>query len=310
MSIYVPNVGEMEMLKSIIRSEAVILGLYKNAVTPDGNTVISTLTPVTTQGGYAPIALTNDITESALTADKWYLSQDGNGRAAAQYDDEPVGWTFDGTNVAAGETAYGIFGYTLILPFDAGQNEIKVGDKIKSGNAATAIVTHVFLTSGSWGAGTAAGWLCIKTQTGTFVNNDPLYKFGEINAISIVAGGTGYAVGDIITITQSGGSGALIVVTTVNTGAITAAEVIVGGTGYAAASGLPTVKVTGSGNDDATLTISSVKTTAYATSDTGTVNGGDSLQKLLFVEAFTSGYAIDTVGQKITYVPKITLSTT
>ena len=35
----------------------------------------------------------------------------------------------------------------------------------------------------------------------------------------------------------------------------------------------------------------------------------DAHKKLVFVEAFSEGQLIDTVGQKITYVPKITLAT-
>jgi hypothetical protein len=307
-SIYVPNVGEMEMLKALVRENALMLGLYKTPVTPDGNSTIATLTPLTVTGGYAPIALTNDITEAALATSKWYLATDINGRAAAQYNDVPVEWVFDAANVALAETAYGIYGYTLILPFDAGATEIKVGDKIKSAGGATAIVTAVVITSGSWGAGTAAGWLCIKTQTSAFVNDEAVFKFGEIATVSIVAAGTGYAVGDIVTITQSGAAGAKVVVSAVNAGAVTGVVVVDGGAGYAAATGLPTVKVTGAGDNALTLTIATVKSTAYATTNTGA--NADSLKKLMFLEAFTSGYTIDTVGQKITYVPKITLSTT
>jgi hypothetical protein len=215
------------MLKSIIKSEALLLGLYKNAVTPDGNTVIDTLTPLTVVGGYAPIALANDVCLDALTANKWYISTDVNGRAVAQYHNEPIAWTFTADNVSLAETAYGIYGYTLILPFNTGTSEIKVGDTITGHtSSATAIVTGVFVTSGTWGAGTAAGWLCIKTQTGTFQNAEAIYVDGGSKAAT-------------------------------NTGIL-----------------------------------------------------GDSQKKLLFVEAFTSGYLIDTVGQKITYVPKITLSTT
>jgi hypothetical protein len=306
-SIYVPNVGEMEMLKSIIESEALILGLYKTAVTPDGNTTIETLTPLTVTGGYAPIALANDVCLDALTASKWYAAVDSNGRAAAQYNDVPVSWTFDSANVALGETAFGVYGYTIILPFDTGSKEIRVGDKIKSAAGATGIVTAVFLTSGSWGAGTAAGWLCIKTQTGTFVDSEALFKFGEVATASLGAGGTGWAVGDIFTITQSGASGFLGVVASVNGGAVVTFVVVDGGTGYSTASTLPSPKITGSGVD-LTITIASIKSSAYALTNTGAA--ADAIKRLVFMEAFTTGYLIDTVGQKITYVPKITLSTT
>jgi hypothetical protein len=307
-SIYVPNVGELAMLQNIIGAEAIILGLYKTPITPDGNTTIDTLTPLTEAGGYAPIPLPNDVCLDSLTASKWYLSTDGNGRAAAQYNDVPVSWTFDSANVALAETAYGIYGYTIVLPFDTGSQEIKVGDKLKATSGATGIVTAVFLTAGSWGNGTAAGWLCLKTKTGTFQDSESIFKFGEVSAISVVAGGTGYAVGDIVSITQTGAAGFKGVVSAVTDGVVTAVVIVDGGNGYAAATGLPTTHLSGSGDDGLTLTITTLASSAFAATNTG--SAGDAIKKLLFLEAFTAGYLIDTVGQKITYVPKITLSTT
>jgi hypothetical protein len=39
------------------------------------------------------------------------------------------------------------------------------------------------------------------------------------------------------------------------------------------------------------------------------VNAGDAHKRLLFVDAFNEGYAIDTVGMTVEYTPKISVST-
>ena len=79
-------------------------------------------------------------------------------------------------------TVFGVGGYFLILPFTTGAKEIKVGDTIKQGSA-TAIVTGVDLACGSWAAGTAAGNLYLKMQTGTFATGDISVQ-GEILALT------------------------------------------------------------------------------------------------------------------------------
>lgn len=312
MSIYVPNIGEKEALKQILKNNALVLGLYVNQVVPDGNTIIDTLTEMTTDGGrtYAQIELSNDIVETTQTADKWYVYSNSSGKAEAKYDDSTTtqDWTFAAADVADAATVYGIFAYTWVLPFDAGAVEIKVGDKIKGvTSAATGIVTAVDVQSGSWGAGTAAGNLYIKTKTGTFQDNENVCIYGAVASITVVSGGTGYAVGDILQITQSGGSGVKLVVSAINTGAVTAAVIVEGGTGYATGTALPTTHLSGSGNNDCTITIASIGTTTRAVTNTGAT--ADALKKLMFVEAFTSGQLIDTVGQKISYTLKLTLST-
>jgi len=56
------------------------------------------------------------------------------------------------------------------LPFTSGGvDDIAVGDTITGAvSGATAVITKVVLTSGTWAAGTAAGRLIFATQTGTF----------------------------------------------------------------------------------------------------------------------------------------------
>lgn len=229
MSIYVPNVGEKELLMSILKSQAIILGIHKNQVIPDGNTTINTLEELPSGGGrgYAAKVLTNDIVEAAAAADKWYVSINSSGKAEAQYSNAALEWAFNSVDVADGNTAYGIFGYTYVLPFDAGEGEIKVGDTVTGGTSgATGVVTEVVVKSGTWGGSDAAGFLSIKNKSATAFQNDE-----EIQVSAVKKAMT-------------------------NTGAT-----------------------------------------------------ADAHKQLIFVETFSSGHDIDTNGQKITYVPKITLST-
>ncbi|MDI6752774.1 MAG: hypothetical protein QME78_00080 [Thermodesulfobacteriota bacterium] len=227
MAIYVPNVGEKELLKDILLTQALILGLYKNPIIPDGNTTFDTLEELPSGGGrgYAAKALSNVLIVSAAAADKWFVSTNAAGKAEAQYSNAALEWVFAAADVADVNTVYGIFGYTLVLPFDAGSGEIRVGDTVTGlASGATGVATGVVLLSGAW-SGTAAGYLCIKTKTGTFQNDENLQVGGVTKAVS----------------------------------------------------------------------------------DTGAT--GDAHKKLVFVESFSGGQKIDTVGQKITYVPKITLAT-
>lgn len=228
MAIFVPNVGELEMLKDILISQAWRLGLYKTQITPDGNTVFSTLTELDAEaGGYATKDLANVVVTDALTASKWYVYTNASGKAEAQYGaaDTPQEWVFNAADVANGDTAYGIFMWSLTLDFTSGGTvEFKVGDNVYgSTGAGAAIITDIRLKSGTWAGGDAAGTLCLKTQTGTF----------EAEAINNI------------------------------------------------------------GPADVT--------------DNGTITG-DSDKKLILVEAFSAGQAIDTVGQKILYTPKVTLT--
>ena len=70
-------------------------------------------------------------------------------------------------DIAVGSTTY-------TLPFTGGGTYvIAVGDTITGhDSSATAVITGVALTSGTWGAGDAAGTLFFATQTGTFQAED------------------------------------------------------------------------------------------------------------------------------------------
>jgi len=187
MTIYVPNVGEIEMLKSILQAAAFEVGLYKNVVSPDGGTTFLNVQEMPTGGGrnYARKSLANEIVETGLTANKWYLRLNADGKAEAQYNDAPLEWEFNSTDVADGNTVYGLFGITRVLPFKQGSSEIKVGDTVTGATSgATAVVTGVVVTSGAW-TGTAAGYLFVKNQSTTaFQNSENLQVGGSTKAVS------------------------------------------------------------------------------------------------------------------------------
>jgi hypothetical protein len=308
--IYVPNIGELEMLRSILQNMEIVLGLYKNQTLPDGNTTAATLVELTTGGGraYSPKTLTPALVESALAADKWYLALNAQGKAEAQYHNAALTWVMAQADVNDAATLYGAFAYVWALPFDGGVAEIKPGDKIKGGTSgALATVALVSLLSGAWGVD-AAGVLFLKTKSGTWQNNENVILNGKINTIAVNAGGAGYQVGDIVGITQAEGAGAKAVVSAVNAGAVTALVLVEGGQGYSVATGLSTAAISGSGTG-LTVDIATLNTSALAVSDSGTLNAGDAHKRLLFVDAFNEGYALDTVGMTVEYTPKISVST-
>lgn len=308
--IYVPNIGEKEMLRSILQNMEVILGLYKNQVIPDGNTTADTLVELATGGGraYAPKTLAPALNESAPAANQWYLGLNAQGKAEVQYHNAALSWVMAQADVDDAVTIYGAFGYIWVLPFDAGVTEIKPGDKIKGGTDTTlATVALASLLSGTWGSD-AAGLLFLRSKSGAWQNDENIIINGKVSAIAVNAGGTGYNVGDIANIIQAGATGSKLVVTAVNAGVVTGAVLVDGGQGHSVAAGLATANIVGSGTG-LTVDISALSTAALAVSNSGTMNAGDAHRRLLFVDAFTEGHAVDTVGLTVEYTPKITLST-
>ena len=314
MTVYVPNAGEKEMLKDFLLSQAIVLGLYDNVVVPDGSLTVDGLTELIASGGagYAQIPLSNVINEVAPADGQWYITTDANGRASAQYGlaAAPQAWTFNGVDVANAPTVQGIFAFTRVLPFTAGLQPIKVGDVIRQGTAC-AEVTAVVVTSGFWAAGTAAGYLSIKHQVGTFAAGATLVDASKATATSQidvltaapVAGGTGYAVGDRFLIgTGTGGVGR---VTAVSGGVVTAVELLTGGTGYSVATAA-TTKIDGGGDNALTVAVASLYTAGPAVA-IATI-AGDSVKKLLFTESLSAGNLVAAAGQQITYLPIITFA--
>jgi hypothetical protein len=316
MSVYIPNEAEKEALKAILLQQAIVIGLYKNQVIPDGNTIFSTLEemPATdpTTYGYIRKYLNNVVKEAAAgVASMWTMSVNSAGKASAIYGAAALEWTFLAPDVALGNTVYGVFGYTLVLPFTTGVQPIRVGDVLRQ-SAVCAEVTGVNITSGSWAAGDAAGNLYLKNQSGTFLAGASLVGVSRPTATSEIkvltatppAGGTGYAVGDLFIIgTGTGGVGR---VTAVSGGVVTAVELITGGKDYTVAT-QATTKISGSGNDGLTVAVASLYTSGPAV--VCATLAGDSSKKLVFVEALTTPIAITTLGQKISYQPTLTMST-
>lgn len=313
MSVYISNEGEKASIKSILLQRAMVVGLYKNQIVPDGSTLFATLEELTTGAtyGYAPKVLTNEVVEGAAVADKWSILMNSAGKASAVYSNAAQEWIFLAPDVALLPTVYGYFGYTLSLPFTTGLQPIRPGDVVYQGTTIAAEVVGVNVTSGSWAAGTAAGDLYLKRQTGIFTaaalfcGSKPT-STSEIDVLTAtpVVGGTGYAVGDLFLIgTGTGGVGR---VTAVTGGIVTAVELLAGGKDYTVATHA-TTKISGAGDNALTVAVASLYTSGPAV--TVATAASDSVKRLMFVEALTTPIPITLLGQKISLTPTLTMST-
>jgi hypothetical protein len=309
---FYPNEGEILMQMMGLHGLPQKVGLFRNVVPQDGGVTFTSFTELTSGGGrsYATKTIDNAINMSALAQSEWYISTNASGRAEAAYchGSPPttyMEWTFNSVDVADGYSVYGAFRWVELIPFDAGATEIFPGQTVKGATSlATGVVAAVVLFSGTWAAGTAAGWMIIKSQSGTFQNDENLYVSGEIATIAIRDAGTDYVVGDIVEVTQTGGSGAKLVVTSVDGyGGVTGLVVVEGGQGFTVANDLATVALTGVGNDDLTIDISTLATTAYAVSNTGTTFAGDSHKKVVVVDILTTAQAVS-ASKPVQYIAK------
>lgn len=317
MPVFYPNEGELLMMMASVDALPLTVGLFRNQVPQDGGVTFTSFTQLTTGGGraYATVNMDNAISISALTTAQWYLYTNSSGKAEADYcfGTPPTArttWTFNAIDEADGYSVYGAFAWATLIPFDAGATEIRKGDIIKGGTSgAYATVAKVILYSGSWGAGTAAGYLIIKSQSGTFQDNENLLILGEAGTVASAPtnGGTGYGLGDIVQITTVG-TGCLCVVTAQGAGIVTSVVKVVGGKNYTTGAGKATTKVTGTGNDDLTLNISALATTAYAVSNTGTLFAGDSHKKVVLAYLLTTPIEV-AATVPIYYTPWLTGST-
>jgi hypothetical protein len=88
-----------------------------------------------------------------------------------------------------------------------------------------------------------------------------LYRYTKKIQTAVLgnAAGAGYAVGDLLSVTQAGASGGILRVASVNAGVVVTVEVVNRGVNYRAASNLATVALNGSGNNAFTVTISDKK---------------------------------------------------
>lgn len=93
-----------------------------------------------------------------------------------------------------------------------------------------------------------------------------------IKTLAINAGGTGYNVNDVLTITQTGASGGTATVTAIDNGSISSVSVDVAGTGYAVGDVLTVVQ---SGASGGTLTVTSINVATGVTGVSITTAGAD-----------------------------------
>lgn len=193
MSVYLPNIGEKEWLQNIMVSQAIQLGLYRTQISAGENLTFASFTELSKEsGGYQTKELANVVVTDALTAAKWLVSTNADGKAEAQYDalDTPQEWTMIQLDVDNGETAYGIFMWTLTLDFTSGSTEMKVGDTITCVTGGeTAILTALRLKDGAWGDGDAEGTMCLKTQSGVF-QAGAINNAGDASDLATITGDT------------------------------------------------------------------------------------------------------------------------
>jgi hypothetical protein len=314
LSVYIPNEGELEALRAILLHKPLVIGLFKDPIIPDGNTIFSTLSemPSGSNRAYAAKELTNELVEAAIADAKWYMHLNATGKGEGVYSNLPLTWTLNSYDLADANTVYGLYAYTWVLPFTAGTQPIQIGDVIYQGTAAWAEVADVDVISGSWGAGTAAGYLTLRRKNGTFVAGATLVDASkgtataEIKVLTAapVVGGTGYAVGDRFKIgTGTGGVGR---VTAVTGGVVTAVELLSGGRDYTVATHA-TTKLDGAGDNALTVAVASLHTAGPAVAIA--TLAGDANKKLMAVWPYATGVPITLDGQSITFNLKMALAT-
>ncbi len=135
-----------------------------------------------------------------------------------------------------------------------------------SGTGATVnitVTTGVPLTVGGGAGGTAYATAVAQGTTGgsgTGLTVDIVASAGAVTSIAIANPGSGYTVGDVITI-AGGGSDATFTIATVE-GAVGAVAIAAGGSGYVAGE----ILTIGGGNGDATFEVAAVTDTAITIS--------------------------------------------
>jgi len=83
-------------------------------------------------------------------------------------------------------------------------------------------------------------------------------KSKVIKSVVIAAGGTGYAVGDKVSVTYAGATGGVLEVLAAPAGVVTALKIVTPGVNYAVGAAAATVALTGAGADDLTVNISDI----------------------------------------------------
>jgi len=315
---FYPNEGEILMQLFGLAGLPQKVGLFRNVVPQDGGVGFTNFQELPSGGGraYATKSIDNAVNMSALVQNQWYITTNASGRAEAQYcaglpPTAYMEWVFNATDVADGYSIYGAYRWVEVLPFDAGglvnERQLQEGDIIKGGTSgATGEIAAMVLFSGSWAAGTAAGWLILKNVTGTWENDEDILISGEIGTINTVptAGGTGYVTGDLVKIVETGGSEGLVLVVLAAAGVVSTVGLAHGGQGFTVAAGKATAKITGAGNDDLTVEVTALATSnVYAQSNTGTLFAGDLHKKVIVADLLTTAQAVST-SQPVQYIAK------
>jgi hypothetical protein len=88
-----------------------------------------------------------------------------------------------------------------------------------------------------------------------------LYRYTKTIQTAVLgnAGGAGYAVGDLLSVTQAGASGGILRVLTAPAGVVATVEIVNAGINYIVGANLATVALNGAGNNAFTVTISDKK---------------------------------------------------
>lgn len=316
---FYPNEGEILMQMFGLSGLPQKVGLFRNVVPQDGGVTFTSFTELPSGGGrnYATKTIDNAINMSALTLNQWFISTNAAGRSEAAYCAQSppttyMEWVFNSTDVADGYSVYGAFRWVEVLPFDSGSlvndRQLQVGDVIVGGTSgAYGTIAAIVLFSGTWAAGTAAGWIVLKTTSGTWQDGEAIAIKGEVATIAAAptAGGTGYADGDLVKVVETGGDEALIVVVLTAAGVVTDMALAHGGKGYSVASGKTTSKITGAGNDDLTIEVTAIgnATKDYATTNTGTLFAGDLHKKVVVADLLTTPQAVS-ASKPVQYIAK------
>lgn len=110
-----------------------------------------------------------------------------------------------------------------------------------------------------------------------------LYRYTKTIQTAVLgnAAGTGYAVGDLLAVTQAGASGGILRVKTLSApGIVATVEIVNAGINYRAASNLATVAMNGAGDDAFTVTISDKKAIASIKLIDGAIAGKQYMVKV------------------------------
>lgn len=141
----------------------------------------------------------------------------------------------------------------MVAPSDPADSYLYVvaGDVTASALSNGTEIYSVAITAGSLGSGVSV------TKDSLFVNATAI---GSIEGYSVGAAGTGYIVGDLITVTSTGASGGVFEVKTIvaETGAIATVEQVSKGTGYAVAATQLATTTDSLAGDGAKIVVSAV----------------------------------------------------